>query len=216
MGILVILENYSEFLVTAVPGFDVDAVVVVSKNISRSHWKVTKNSLGIHCNFPRWLKCPYSDENLTSVDFLRISIFTEMHDMTQILRTSDPLGARFTEPVCIPVCRPLGIPLLCRLTWYCWWFVSIVRSLLFDTYCPHLWAIVRHGKVSQSKSWTRPAHWYTKKAKKARDMHIIVMPLHGGHWYGTSSSNNMRCHCTLRMHGPIHIEAFAKAGAQWH
>jgi len=52
--------------------------------------------------------------------------------------------------------------------------------------------------------------------KKARDMHIIVMPLHGGHWYGTSSSNNMRCHCTLRMHGPIHIEAFAKAGAQWH
>jgi hypothetical protein len=37
MGVLVILENYSEFLVTAVPGFDVDAVIVVSKNISRSH-----------------------------------------------------------------------------------------------------------------------------------------------------------------------------------
>jgi hypothetical protein len=37
MGILVMLENYSEFSVTAVPGFDVDAVVVVSKNRLRSH-----------------------------------------------------------------------------------------------------------------------------------------------------------------------------------
>jgi len=35
MGVLVILENYSEFSVTAV--FDIDAVIVMSKNRLRSH-----------------------------------------------------------------------------------------------------------------------------------------------------------------------------------
>jgi len=90
MGVLVILENYSEFSVTAV--FDIDAVIVMSKNRLRSHWKVTKNSLGIHCNFARWLKRPYSDKNLTSVDFLRISVFTECHHWRSLASRTNRLS----------------------------------------------------------------------------------------------------------------------------
>ena len=91
-------------------------------------------------------------------------------------RTSDPLGVRFAKPVHVPVCGPLGIPLLCQLT-------TMIHVILLVV-CFHCsFSIVWHGK-GQSILWTRSAYWYTKKAC---DMHVIVMPLHGGHWYGTSS-----------------------------